>query len=57
MRRHRCFYCGEDLGPWDRFCDTRDDCGSPECIRDARDAAEQERAEAHEQLDRDLGYY
>ena len=51
MKRHHCFYCGEDLGEWDRFSDRLDDCGAPECARDARNAALQEREEAHEQLD------
>jgi hypothetical protein len=55
-RRHQCFNCGEDLGPWDRFSDRMDDCGAPECAREARNAFAQEREEAHERLDRDMGY-
>ena len=39
-RRHYCFNCGKDLGPWDRFCSTMDDCGAIECAREARNAAE-----------------
>lgn len=52
--RH-CFYCGEELGisTWD---DPLDTCGKPECNRSARDAREQEREEAHERLDRDMGW-
>ena len=55
-RRHHCFYCGADLGPWDRFCDRLDTCGSRECDREARNAARAERDEAHEQLDHDMGW-
>lgn len=52
--RH-CFNCGEtirDSAYYDRF----DTCGARECEREARDAQAQERSEAHEQLDRDMGY-
>ncbi len=55
-RRHYCFNCGEDIGERDRFSSTMDDCGKVECVREARNAFAQERAEAHEQLDRDMGY-
>ena len=55
-RRHHCAYCGKDMGPWDRFCDRRDTCGARECEREARDAYADERREAHEQLDRDMGW-
>ena len=55
MRQH-CFYCGVDIGPRDRFSDALDTCGDNECQREARYAAEAERADAHEQLDRDMGY-
>lgn len=56
MRRHHCFNCGEDIGAWDRFCEQLDHCGKQECQRAANDAYAQEREEAHEQLDRDMGY-
>jgi hypothetical protein len=56
-RRHYCWYCGKDMGVFDRrFCETTDTCGDRECERAARDAAAQERDEAHEQLDRDMGW-
>lgn len=55
-RRHRCFNCGEDLGEWDRFSDGLDTCGQSECNREARHAYAQERDEAHERLDRDMGW-
>lgn len=54
---HYCYNCGEDLGNYDRFSDRFDTCGKPECEREARNAVMEERDEAHEQLDRDLGYY
>jgi hypothetical protein len=52
--RH-CFNCGEELGVYADH-DPLDDCGKMECTRAARDARAQEREEAHERLDRDLGY-
>jgi hypothetical protein len=52
--RH-CFFCGAQLGIWD-YHDFYDTCGKPECDREARDAQISERAEAHEQLDRDRGW-
>lgn len=55
-RRHHCFYCGEDIGAWDRFSDRLDTCGSAECNREASYHAGIERDEAHEQLDRDMGW-
>ena len=56
MARHRCYYCGEDIGLWDRFSDRLDTCGAQECEREARDQMQAEREEAHEQLDRDMGW-
>ncbi len=56
-RRHSCFNCGADLGKWDRFSSSLDDCGATECQREARNAYAQEREEAHENLDRDMGWY
>jgi hypothetical protein len=55
-RRHYCMNCGEDMGPWDRFSSNLDTCGKIECARAEREAYAQEREEAHERLDRDLGY-
>lgn len=52
--RH-CYWCGEELGvyaDWDRF----DTCGKIECERAVRDDMRAARDEAHEQLDRDLGW-
>lgn len=56
-RRHHCAYCGEDMGEWTRFSDRNDTCGAQECERWACDEAIAEREEAHEQLDRDMGWY
>lgn len=52
--RH-CFNCGAELGV-SAYHDPLDTCGARECERAARDAAQQERDEAHEQLDRDMGW-
>lgn len=52
--RH-CFNCGAELGHYVGY-DRLDTCGARECDRAARDAIAQERDEAHEQLDRDMGW-
>ena len=57
MNRAHCYYCGEDIGPKDRFSDRFDTCGRQECERDVRDQMQAEREAAHEQLDRDMGWY
>lgn len=54
-RMRFCFFCGAELGVYADY-DPLDNCGSPECARAARDAAAQERQDAHEQLDRDMGW-
>ena len=54
-KRRFCFNCGADIGSYADY-DHLDTCGSRECERAARDAAAQEREEAHEQLDRDMGW-
>lgn len=52
-----CPICGESLGfPEDRFYFRSDTCGSRECEREMREIERAERDEAHEQLDRDLGW-
>lgn len=56
-KRATCWNCGADMGPWDKFSDRRDTCGNLECERESRNAYEAERFEAHEQLDRDMGWY
>jgi hypothetical protein len=54
--RH-CPNCGAGMGfIEDRYYDRRDTCGSRECEREARNDAYAEREEAHEQLDRDMGW-
>lgn len=52
--RH-CFNCGAELGVYADY-DPLDTCGANECEREARIAVSQQRDEAHEQLDRDLGW-
>lgn len=53
--RH-CFNCGEELGRY-RDCDPLDTCGAAECVREARETEGTLREEAHEHLDRDMGWY
>lgn len=50
-----CFNCGDEIGCYADY-DERDTCGKQECERAARDAYAQEREEAHERLDRDMGW-
>lgn len=54
--RH-CFFCGAELG----FLaaseyDALDTCGARECERAARDERQRERDEAHDELDRQMGW-
>lgn len=52
-----CCVCGGEIGVFeDKHYDRRDTCGQRECEREMRDADAAEREEAHEQLDRDMGY-
>lgn len=54
-RMRHCFHCGAELGAYADW-DPLDTCGAKECVRSARDAAIEEREEAHENLDRDMGW-
>ncbi len=56
QRMHHCFNCGEELGLFAGRPDPLDHCGKQECSRAARDALQEEREEAHERLDRDMGW-
>ena len=51
-----CFNCGASMGVYADY-DRMDDCGKSECSRAVRECYEEQREEAHEQLDRDLGWY
>lgn len=56
-RERFCWNCGNSLGVIeDRYYDRGDTCGNAECNREARNQAYAERDEAHEQLDRDMGW-
>jgi hypothetical protein len=55
MKMQHCFYCGEKLGVYSGN-DGLDTCGKRDCDREARDARNTERFEAHENLDRDMGW-
>jgi hypothetical protein len=57
-KQRHCLNCGADMGfVEDRFWDRLDVCGAEECNRAQRDAYAQEREQAHENLDRDMGYW
>lgn len=51
-----CWYCGAELGVYVSTPSDRDTCGKIECSREAYRDAMHEREEAHEQLDRDMGW-
>lgn len=54
-KMRRCFHCGDDIGVYADY-DRLDTCGKQECEREASNEVRQRRDEAHEQLDRDLGW-
>lgn len=57
VKMRHCWYCGAELGEIeDHLYDRSDTCGSRKCDRALREQAEEEREDAHRQLDRDLGY-
>jgi hypothetical protein len=52
-----CCNCGTELGVYeDKYHSSRDTCGAQACEREMRDQDAAERAEAHERLDRDMGW-
>lgn len=56
-RERHCCVCGESLGVIEARNYQRDDtCGKLECDRAMRDMHAAEREEAHERLDRDMGW-
>ena len=55
-RRQFCAYCGDDIGEWTKDSNRNDTCGKRECTRWERDNWMAEREEAHERLDRDMGW-
>lgn len=55
-RMQFCWYCGAELGVYAAIPSDRDTCGKIECSREAYRDALDERDEAHEQLDRDMGW-
>lgn len=54
-----CAYCGAEIGMASRATGLNDpeSCGQRECDREVNAMYRAEREEAHEQLDRDMGYY
>lgn len=52
-----CWNCGDSMGLiQDKHYDTRDTCGKPMCEREAGYAADAERFEEHERIDRDQNW-
>ena len=57
MKISQCEYCGDDIGgEVDKWPGEVVTCGKRECERWARDEQLAEHEEAHEQLDRDMGW-
>ena len=54
-KERHCPYCGESMGVLN-YVNQYDTCGELECERWALGQAAADREDAHEQLDRDLGY-
>lgn len=52
--RH-CFFCGKQIGFYADYT-WLDTCGELPCERASREREEAEREEAHERLDRDMGW-
>lgn len=55
-KQHHCFNCGADLGVYEAYYGDLQNCGSGECNRAEQDIHRSERDEAHEKLDRDMGW-
>lgn len=56
-RERHCYNCGANMGfIEDRHYDRRDTCGTMECEQRYREDERAEREEAHEQLDRNMGW-
>lgn len=56
-RLRHCCVCGAEMGLiQDRHYDRNDTCGKTDCEREMRDQHEAYRDEAHERLDRDMGW-
>ena len=53
-----CAYCGAEIGmAGPMYFRDPESCGKAECSREVSAMYREEREAAHEQLDRDLGYY
>ena len=57
MKLTQCEYCGDDLnGSVDKCQREPVTCGKPECDRWAREVVREAHEEAHDQLERDMGW-
>lgn len=55
LKMRFCFYCGEELGCYADY-DPLDTCGKSECNREAGSAMREERQNAHDDLDDQMGW-
>jgi hypothetical protein len=56
LKMQHCCYCGAELGIYEKYHGDLDTCGARECEREMHSMLQAERDEAHEQLDRDMGW-
>lgn len=56
QKMKHCAWCGDELGMTDSWDHEPEPCGKLECVREVRGMHKQMRDEAHEQLDRDMGW-
>lgn len=54
-KMHHCFNCGAEIGVYADY-QPSDTCGNIKCEREAQAQFAEEREEAHERLDRDMGW-
>ena len=52
-KMQHCFYCGKELGVYDKHPADLDTCGSKECEREARYQQQSERDEAAYEAEKD----
>lgn len=54
-KMQNCCWCGEELGVYDAPYNHADTCGNRECDREARGMHEEQREQAHHDLDQQMG--
>jgi hypothetical protein len=55
-RMQHCAWCGAELGVYEGRYDEPESCGRSECNREVNAMYREMREDAHERLDRDMGW-